>query len=186
MTVVEMARVDASMSTFLMVRRLQPARLLRDVLRGCVAWKTGSSCFGCVLLLLNAPRDTCTCCCQVHNSLCMLTIGLLGSEEQKAELLPPLASLHQIGVCTACCTWSHVYSRWCGTQGPSALLQMRLSCPAGAWGLTEPSNGEQPWSVTARLCHIFGPEIARHRVHQCLRPANSNVRCQQLRVELLA
>lgn len=51
MTVVEMARVDASMSTFLMV----------------------------------------------HNSLCMLTIGLLGSPQQKAELLPDLASLKAIG-----------------------------------------------------------------------------------------
>lgn len=51
MTVVEMARVDASCSTFLMV----------------------------------------------HNSLCMLTIGLLGSEQQKQELLPSLASLEQIG-----------------------------------------------------------------------------------------
>jgi acyl-CoA oxidase len=51
MTVVEMARVDASCSTFLMV----------------------------------------------HNSLCMLTIGLLGSEQQKLELLPSLASLDKIG-----------------------------------------------------------------------------------------
>ncbi len=34
---------------------------------------------------------------QVHNSLCMLTIGLLGSEEQKAAYLPSLASLHHIG-----------------------------------------------------------------------------------------
>lgn len=51
MTVVEMARVDASMSTFLMV----------------------------------------------HNSLCMLTIGLLGSERQRAELLPDLASLQTVG-----------------------------------------------------------------------------------------
>lgn len=51
MTVVEMARVDASCSTFLMV----------------------------------------------HNSLCMLTIGLLGSEQQKQELLPSLASLEHIG-----------------------------------------------------------------------------------------
>ncbi len=46
-----MARVDASMSTFLMV----------------------------------------------HNSLCMLTIGLLGSEAQKRELLPSLASLEAVG-----------------------------------------------------------------------------------------
>ena len=51
MTVVEMARVDASLSTFLMV----------------------------------------------HNSLCMLTIGLLGSERQRAELLPDLASLRTVG-----------------------------------------------------------------------------------------
>ena len=51
MTVVEMARVDGSMSTFMMV----------------------------------------------HNSLAMLTIGLLGSEAQKAELLPPLARLDWVG-----------------------------------------------------------------------------------------
>lgn len=51
MTVVEMARVDASCSTFLMV----------------------------------------------HNSLCMLTIGLLGSEQQKRELLPSLANLDTVG-----------------------------------------------------------------------------------------
>ena len=57
MTVVEMARVDASMSTFLMVGCLQPAQILCDVLRGCVARETGSSCTGCVLLLLNAPRE---------------------------------------------------------------------------------------------------------------------------------
>ena len=65
MTVVEMARVDGSMSTFLMV----------------------------------------------HNSLTMLTIGLLGSEAQKAELLPPMARLDRVGAqlwlplitCTACC-----------------------------------------------------------------------------------
>lgn len=50
-TVVEMARVDASMSTFLMV----------------------------------------------HNSLAMLTIGLLGSEPQKAEWLPPMAALERVG-----------------------------------------------------------------------------------------
>lgn len=51
MTVVEMARVDGSMSTFMMV----------------------------------------------HNSLAMLTIGLLGSDAQKAELLPPLARLDWVG-----------------------------------------------------------------------------------------
>ena len=51
MTVVEMSRVDCSMSTFLMV----------------------------------------------HNSLAMLTIGLLGSDAQKAELLPPLARLDWAG-----------------------------------------------------------------------------------------
>ena len=51
MTVVELARVDGSMSTFLMV----------------------------------------------HNSLAMLTIGLLGSPQQKASLLPPMARLDYIG-----------------------------------------------------------------------------------------
>lgn len=51
MAVIELARVDASMSTFLMV----------------------------------------------HNSLTMLTIGLLGSEAQKAELLPPMARLDWVG-----------------------------------------------------------------------------------------
>ena len=48
---IELARVDGSMSTFLMV----------------------------------------------HNSLTMLTIGLLGSEAQKAELLPPMARLDWVG-----------------------------------------------------------------------------------------
>jgi alkylation response protein AidB-like acyl-CoA dehydrogenase len=33
----------------------------------------------------------------VHNSLAMLTIGLLGSEAQKAELLPPMARLDWVG-----------------------------------------------------------------------------------------
>lgn len=47
MAVIEMARVDASMSTFLMV----------------------------------------------HNSLAMLTLDLLGSEEQKEQLLPSMAKL---------------------------------------------------------------------------------------------
>ncbi len=51
MAVIELARVDGSMSTFLMV----------------------------------------------HNSLTMLTIGLLGSEAQKAELLPPMARLDWVG-----------------------------------------------------------------------------------------
>ena len=64
MAVIELARVDASISTFLMV----------------------------------------------HNSLTMLTIGLLGSEAQKAELLPPMARLEWVGTqlghraraCNAC------------------------------------------------------------------------------------
>lgn len=51
LTCIELARVDGSMSTFLMV----------------------------------------------HNSLCMLTIDLLGSEEQKQQLLPDLAALKTIG-----------------------------------------------------------------------------------------
>jgi acyl-CoA oxidase len=51
MAIVEMARVDASFSTFLMV----------------------------------------------HNCLAMLTIGLLGSEEQKAKWLPRMASLDCVG-----------------------------------------------------------------------------------------
>lgn len=33
----------------------------------------------------------------VHNSLCMLTIDLLGSEEQKQQLLPDLAALKTTG-----------------------------------------------------------------------------------------
>lgn len=33
---------------------------------------------------------------QVHNSLAMLTIGLLGSEEQKAQLLPRMATLESV------------------------------------------------------------------------------------------
>ena len=33
---------------------------------------------------------------QVHNSLAMLTIGLLGSEEQKTQLLPKMASLEHV------------------------------------------------------------------------------------------
>ena len=61
MAVIELARVDGSMSTFLMV----------------------------------------------HNSLTMLTIGLLGSEAQKAELLPPMARLDWVG---ALLTWSHSLS----------------------------------------------------------------------------
>ena len=51
LTCIELARVDGSMSTFLMV----------------------------------------------HNSLCMLTIDLLGSEEQKQQLLPDLAALKTTG-----------------------------------------------------------------------------------------
>ncbi len=51
LTCIELARVDGSMSTFLMV----------------------------------------------HNSLCMLTIDLLGSEEQKQQLLPDLAALKTVG-----------------------------------------------------------------------------------------
>ena len=51
MTVVEMARVDGSMSTFMMV----------------------------------------------HNSLAMLTIGLLGSPAQQSELLPAMARLEWVG-----------------------------------------------------------------------------------------
>ena len=51
LTCIEMARVDGSMSTFLMV----------------------------------------------HSSLCMLTIDLLGSEEQKQQLLPDLAALKTVG-----------------------------------------------------------------------------------------
>lgn len=51
LTCIELARVDGSMSTFLMV----------------------------------------------HNSLCMLTIDLLGSQEQKQQLLPDLAALKTVG-----------------------------------------------------------------------------------------
>lgn len=86
MSVVEMARVDGSMSTFMMV----------------------------------------------HNSLAMLTIGLLGSEEQKAELLPPLARLDWVGA-------------W-GLTEPSngsdaAALQTTATKVEGGWRL----NGRKRW-----------------------------------------
>ena len=71
MTVVEMARVDASCSTFLMV----------------------------------------------HNSLCMLTIGLLGSEQQKQELLPSLASLDKIGEHPCSNMWTSAVKQDGATNG---------------------------------------------------------------------
>jgi acyl-CoA oxidase len=95
MTVVEMARVDASCSTFLMV----------------------------------------------HNSLCMLTIGLLGSEQQKQELLPSLASLEQIGA-------------W-GLTEPSngsdaSALQTTAEKVPGGWKL----NGQKRWIGNATFADV--------------------------------
>lgn len=95
MTVVEMARVDGSMSTFLMV----------------------------------------------HNSLCMLTIGLLGSEQQKAELLPSLAALRTVGA-------------W-GLTEPSngsdaSALQTTAQRSKGGWLL----NGRKRWIGNATFADV--------------------------------
>lgn len=95
MTVVEMARVDASMSTFLMV----------------------------------------------HNSLCMLTIGLLGSQQQRAELLPSLAALKLIGA-------------W-GLTEPSngsdaSALQTTATPSRGGWLL----NGRKRWIGNATFADV--------------------------------
>ena len=69
---------------------------------------------------------------QVHNSLCMLTIDLLGSEEQKKQLLPDLAALKTIGA-------------W-GLTEPSngsdaAALQTTAKKVEGGWEL----NGAKRW-----------------------------------------
>jgi hypothetical protein len=84
--IVEMARVDASLSTFLMV----------------------------------------------HNCLAMLTIGLLGSEEQKRDWLPRMASLDAIGC-------------WALTEpsngSDASALQTTAQWTGSAWRIT----GRKRW-----------------------------------------
>jgi acyl-CoA oxidase len=77
----------------------------------------------------------------VHNSLCMLTIGLLGSEEQKRELLPSLASLESIGA-------------W-GLTEPSngsdaSALQTTAAKAPGGWKL----NGRKRWIGNATFADV--------------------------------
>ncbi|CAL5230083.1 g13540 [Coccomyxa viridis] len=96
MAVIEIARVDASMSTFIMV----------------------------------------------HNSLAMLTIGLLASEEQKKELLPGMAALKLIGA-------------W-GLTEPSngsdaSALQTTARKVDGGWVL----NGRKRWIGNATFADII-------------------------------
>jgi acyl-CoA oxidase len=129
MTVVEMARVDASCSTFLMV----------------------------------------------HNSLCMLTIGLLGSEQQKQELLPSLASLEHIGglalpmqhtrrTSKFCCRWlpPHAASAYDPFQFRQPVCLQLLPWTTlliwciGAWGLTEPSNGSDASALQTTAEKVSG------------------------------
>ena len=129
MAVIEIARVDASMSTFIMVHNslamLTIGRLLDQALKSCFrqgCWLRGNasnsesigpllalptsgkhngSIIACLKLVLVAyPRF-------YIDSMFLTIAGLLASEEQKRELLPDMASLKKIG----------------------------------AWGLTEPSNG---------------------------------------------
>ncbi|KAK9835509.1 hypothetical protein WJX74_002019 [Apatococcus lobatus] len=86
MAVIEIARVDGSMSTFLMV----------------------------------------------HNSLAMLTIGLLGSEEQKTQLLPRMATLESVAA-------------WALTEPSNGSDASALTTSAkkveGGWEL----NGKKRW-----------------------------------------
>ncbi|BDA45206.1 Glutaryl-CoA dehydrogenase, mitochondrial [Coccomyxa sp. Obi] len=96
MAVIEIARVDASMSTFIMV----------------------------------------------HNSLAMLTIGLLASEEQKRELLPDMAALKLIGA-------------W-GLTEPSngsdaSALQTTARKVNGGWVL----NGRKRWIGNATFADVI-------------------------------
>ncbi|KAK9811338.1 hypothetical protein WJX72_002092 [[Myrmecia] bisecta] len=95
MTVIELARVDGSMSTFLMV----------------------------------------------HNSLTMLTIGLLGSEEQKQQLLPKMAALEWVGA-------------W-GLTEPSngsdaSALETTAKKVDGGWVL----NGRKRWIGNATFAEV--------------------------------
>eukprot|EP00891_Asterochloris_glomerata_P004595 jgi/Astpho2/4595/Aster-00172 len=95
MVCIELARVDGSMSTFLMV----------------------------------------------HNSLLMLTIGLLGSEQQKKELLPDLAALKTVGA-------------W-GLTEPSngsdaSALQTTAKRVPGGWEL----NGLKRWIGNATFADV--------------------------------
>jgi len=92
MVIIEIARVDCSMATFIMV----------------------------------------------HNSLAMLTIGLLGSEQQKRELLPDMASLKTIAA-------------W-GLTEPSngsdaSALQTTANKVEGGWEL----NGHKRWIGNATI-----------------------------------
>ena len=96
MVVIEMARVDASMSTFLMV----------------------------------------------HNSLAMLTIGLLGSEAQKAELLPSMARLDTVG------SWALTEPGYGSDASSLASTATRVE---GGWKL----NGHKRWIGNATWCDVI-------------------------------
>lgn len=92
---VEIARVDGSMSTFLMV----------------------------------------------HNSLAMLTLGLLGSEQQKQELLPRMASLE----------WTGAWALTEPSNGSDAsALQSTARKVHGGWVL----NGQKRWIGNATFAEI--------------------------------
>ena len=95
MVVIEMARVDASMSTFLMV----------------------------------------------HNSLAMLTIGLLGSEAQKSEWLPRMASLDTVGA------WALTEP---GHGSDASSLAATATKVPGGWKL----NGRKRWIGNATWCDV--------------------------------
>ena len=95
MVVVEMARVDASMSTFLMV----------------------------------------------HNSLAMLTIGLLGSDAQQKELLPAMASLDSVGA------WALTEP---GHGSDASSLATTATKVPGGWRL----NGCKRWIGNATWCDV--------------------------------
>ena len=105
-------------------RRLNVVNAIQQL---CSTRRINSPC----LLTSNAHTDA-QIVLQVHNSLCMLTIDLLGSEEQKKQLLPDLAALTTVGA-------------W-GLTEPSngsdaAALQTTAKKVEGGWEL----NGAKRW-----------------------------------------
>lgn len=112
MAVIEMARVDASCSTFLMV----------------------------------------------HNSLAMLTIGLLGSEAQKSEWLPAMARLEAVG------SWALTEP----TNGSDASgLQTTARRVPGGWVL----NGRKRWignGTFAKVIVVFARDTQSGQINAFL------------------